>query len=66
MKEWWSSPKFFIAEIDNQDYGITTLAGRYVGGDWEYAIIFWRYKVPELVSLFKNGSIILGTKDGTK
>jgi hypothetical protein len=59
--EWFTDPdsEFQIARLepDSQSH-VTILYAKEIDGEWEYAIVEWRYKRPTLVLRFKSGQVL--------
>jgi len=62
MDEWWTQEINEINEISNDSFCVKYLCGRETQDGWEYAIVAWRYRIPALKILFKNGKIFCGSR----
>ena len=55
---WWQDPQNLLAEIENEDWGVTHLMYRNVNGIHVYAIVRWAWSRCELVMEFEGGKVI--------
>lgn len=59
MMEWWATGEYDINAIENEDSHVVVMAARQnEAGDWEYAIVRWRYLLPTLMRLYCDGKLI--------
>jgi hypothetical protein len=56
--DWWALEEHKIAKLNVDDRHVEFLYGREMDGSWEYAIVSWRHKQPDLRYLFRNGQMI--------
>ena len=56
MGKWWQDKESEIAQLENDNSGITVInARKNESGEWEYAIVRWRYHSPMLITVLSGG-----------
>ncbi len=56
--EWWAIDENTLAEVESDDDGMSLFVGRYIDGEWEYALVEWSRGFATLRYIAKGGKVI--------
>lgn len=57
-KKWFENKRHEIQCLENGEHGVINLSAKEVNGKWEYAIVLWKYQIPNLLYHFCDGKMI--------
>jgi len=58
MTEWWRDKGTEVGDFECEDHYYRCVCAREVDGEWEYAIVHWRYGNASLHTLLRGGKIV--------
>lgn len=58
MTSWWSQDRFEVGTLEVDDNFYRSIAARRLpNGQWEYAIVHWRYGTATLMVILRDGLV---------